>query len=205
MSTIERYARFITACQNQKINGTVEMHHIVPLSLGGKNDKSNLIALTLRQHYIAHWMLWKIYKGPMAQAFFMMNNDTKYNHIGSRAYEKIREDAKVNMRQKRKEYMAKPEAKENLRKHRANQIIPKEAYEKQAKVMSSLVWLNDGTRSYRVRPELVDKKLSEGLKHGRLCNYINKDYKNMRSQIASNQWQALKAKGHTGSLKGTSL
>lgn len=204
MSTIERYARFIYHCQAQKVEGPVEMHHIVPKALGGKNVKSNMVAMTLRQHYIAHWMLWKIYGGSMAAAFFWMNNDKKHKRIGSRGYEKLRIEAKTNMSQKRKAYMANPAARENLRKHRANQVIPKEAYEKQAKVISSLVWLNDGVRSYRVRPELVEQKLASGLTHGRLSNYINEDYKKMRSQIASDQWQAVKAAGR-GTLKGITL
>jgi len=38
-----------------------EKHHIIPICLGGTNDNSNLILLTNREHYIAHWMLTKIY------------------------------------------------------------------------------------------------------------------------------------------------
>lgn len=37
-----------------------EMHHIIPKSLGGSNDKENLVALTAREHYIAHAFLWKM-------------------------------------------------------------------------------------------------------------------------------------------------
>ena len=40
----------------------VEKHHIIPKSLGGSNDSSNLVKLTARQHYIAHLLLYKIYK-----------------------------------------------------------------------------------------------------------------------------------------------
>lgn len=39
-----------------------ELHHIIPKCMGGSNDKSNLIKLTARQHFIAHWLLYKIYK-----------------------------------------------------------------------------------------------------------------------------------------------
>ena len=37
-----------------------ETHHKVPLSLGGTDDKSNLVDLTAREHYIAHLLLVKI-------------------------------------------------------------------------------------------------------------------------------------------------
>lgn len=42
--------------------GYFEKHHIIPKSLGGTNDASNLVKLTARQHYIAHLLLYKIYK-----------------------------------------------------------------------------------------------------------------------------------------------
>lgn len=41
-----------------------ESHHIIPKCLGGDNSKDNLINLTARQHYIAHWILYKIHKTP---------------------------------------------------------------------------------------------------------------------------------------------
>lgn len=39
-----------------------EQHHILPKSLGGLDHPSNLIYLTIREHYIAHLLLYKIYK-----------------------------------------------------------------------------------------------------------------------------------------------
>ena len=32
-----------------------EVHHIKPKSMGGTDEKENLVKLTLREHYIAHW------------------------------------------------------------------------------------------------------------------------------------------------------
>ena len=39
---------------------TVEQHHIIPRSCGGTDDKSNLVYLTCREHFIAHWLLVKV-------------------------------------------------------------------------------------------------------------------------------------------------
>jgi len=36
-----------------------EKHHIIPKSLGGSDDESNMVLLTVREHIIAHWLLWK--------------------------------------------------------------------------------------------------------------------------------------------------
>lgn len=40
-----------------------EYHHVVPLSLGGINNKSNLVRLTYREHFIVHWLLTKLTTG----------------------------------------------------------------------------------------------------------------------------------------------
>jgi hypothetical protein len=50
-----------------------ERHHIIPRAHGGSDDDSNLVYLTGREHYIAHWLLWKIHRDmPMAAAFWAM-------------------------------------------------------------------------------------------------------------------------------------
>ena len=38
-----------------------ERHHIVPKSLGGSNEKSNIAILTAREHFLCHWLLVKMY------------------------------------------------------------------------------------------------------------------------------------------------
>ena len=39
-----------------------EKHHIIPKSVGGKNNKGNLILLTPKEHYICHKLLVEIYR-----------------------------------------------------------------------------------------------------------------------------------------------
>jgi nitrate/TMAO reductase-like tetraheme cytochrome c subunit len=87
------YARYIKLIEWAKFNppfGMVEKHHIVPRSMGGSNKKENLVALSPRVHFIAHWMLWKAYKnGKMANAFWTMKlcNGMRLN---SKSYEQAR-------------------------------------------------------------------------------------------------------------------
>lgn len=93
---INRYNNFIESRKNRIIpNETyVEIHHIIPVSLGGLSDKENLIVLTAREHYIAHWILSKAYHGKMDYAFWMMNlstNDKHKRYKNSYIYEKERE------------------------------------------------------------------------------------------------------------------
>jgi len=40
-----------------------ERHHIMPRSLGGTDDKSNLVYLSCREHFLCHWMLVKMTEG----------------------------------------------------------------------------------------------------------------------------------------------
>lgn len=68
-----------------------EKHHIVPRSLGGSNKKSNLVKLSLREHFIAHLLLAKIHGHGMWFALYMMSNFKKYN---SKQYAKTRSNLK---------------------------------------------------------------------------------------------------------------
>ena len=87
------YARYIKLIELAKFNppsGMVEKHHIVPRSMGGSNKKENLVALSPRVHFIAHWLLWKAYKnGKMANAFWTMKlcNGMRLN---SKSYEQAK-------------------------------------------------------------------------------------------------------------------
>jgi hypothetical protein len=72
------YNQFISDRLNKVPVGYCEKHHIFPKSLGGSNDKSNLIKLTPQDHYFAHELLAKIYGGKMSNALWMMTTSKKY-------------------------------------------------------------------------------------------------------------------------------
>jgi len=46
------------AKERDMVDGYTEIHHIIPKSEGGSNDKDNLVVLTGREHFIAHKLLW---------------------------------------------------------------------------------------------------------------------------------------------------
>lgn len=70
-----------------------EKHHIIPKSMGGDDSPNNLINLTAREHFLAHWLLWRIHNNKeMAFAFFAMTTMGKNQNIkSSRIYEEIKE------------------------------------------------------------------------------------------------------------------
>ena len=70
-----------------------EKHHIIPRCLGGSDDKENLVILTAREHFLAHYLLTKIYPDnyKLIDAFRMMGvineNEGQKRYINSRLYE----------------------------------------------------------------------------------------------------------------------
>ena len=58
---------------NPVINDYFETHHIIPRCMGGTDEIDNLVTLTAREHYIAHHLLFKMYRtSKLAHAWFMM-------------------------------------------------------------------------------------------------------------------------------------
>lgn len=72
-----------------------EKHHIIPRCLGGTDDNDNLVVLTAREHFLAHYLLTKIYPNnyKLIDAFRMMgvvNTKDQHRYINSRLYESKR-------------------------------------------------------------------------------------------------------------------
>lgn len=70
-----------------------ERHHIIPKAMGGTDEDSNLVRLTVREHFVVHMLLWRIYRNrQMASALWMMTNCRRYKafRLSSRRYEKFR-------------------------------------------------------------------------------------------------------------------
>ena len=95
------YNNIINNGKNRTLAKYVERHHIVPHSLGGTDDASNLVSLTAREHFICHWLLTKIYtgesRGKMINALYMMQGQSTHqkryeSKITSRIYKNLREE-----------------------------------------------------------------------------------------------------------------
>ena len=82
---------------NRSHDGSVECHHIIPKSEGGKDTTDNLVNLSSREHYICHLLLAKIYDDlKMWSAVIYMRtgslkgrSNVKFN---SHLYQKAREN-----------------------------------------------------------------------------------------------------------------
>jgi len=93
---LSRYIRFIQTRKIRKLQECIimENHHILPKSFGGVNTQDNLIKLSLREHFIAHLILWKCYKGKMTSAFWVLRSrGHKIKELlTSRQFQRLEED-----------------------------------------------------------------------------------------------------------------
>lgn len=75
---LNRYIKFINSRPiREKIKFKTAYHHKVPKSLGGSNNKDNMIYLSHREHFIAHLILWKAFEEKMQSAMWLMANTNK--------------------------------------------------------------------------------------------------------------------------------
>lgn len=92
------YFKIIDRSQNRSLPKSIktEVHHILPRSLGGSDDSSNLARLTLKEHWICHRLLVKFLTDKkhirkMYNALFMMAVKD-YRTINGRIYQQIKEN-----------------------------------------------------------------------------------------------------------------
>lgn len=88
------YNSIIHNARHRNLTGYTENHHIIPRSLGGTDEDSNLVRLTAKEHFICHLLLTKMTTGnaryKMNFALRMLsitNTDEERYTPGSRIYE----------------------------------------------------------------------------------------------------------------------
>lgn len=91
------YDGIVNHASNRTVEGYTERHHIVPKSLGGTDNVSNLVKLTAREHFICHLLLTKFTTGynkklmNFALGKFIQNSPLQQRTFNSWEYSKIRE------------------------------------------------------------------------------------------------------------------
>jgi hypothetical protein len=220
---LNRYNKFINTLKDQVVEGYTEKHHIVPRSHNGTHDESNLIRLTPRQHYVAHWLLWKAYKGSMITAFHYMNGVKRYGkRLNSKTVELLRlEDFERRKGRKhtaesneinRQKHLGKKLSIEHKKKiSQALKGVPKarlsdESIEKMKATKKARhvpkIWMNKNGTQTKVVYEKIDEYLNNGWQKGTTQKHITEEYRNKFRKHAKQQWTNVKNTGHTGSLIG---
>jgi hypothetical protein len=89
------YDNIITRAKTRNIEGYSEKHHIIPKCLGGIDDKSNIVKLTAKEHFVCHQLLVKIHPtiGSLVYAAWMMSNtcNNKQQRLTGKIYAWLRQ------------------------------------------------------------------------------------------------------------------
>jgi len=196
----------IAKAKHRTLEGYKEVHHIIPKSCGGTNDKDNLVPLTAREHYIVHMLLpfcvIKKYRFKMIKGFMYMNVKPKttqrFYKINSKMYEKFRiefglnlkgvklsEETKAKMRGRK----LSKETKAKIKYARQFQVCSDEQRKNYSKIYSNLIWVNKDNKSKRIKKELKKDYLSNGYKLGRDMSYMTDELKNIFKEKTTAYWQ----------------
>lgn len=177
------YQRIYTKlCNNGKISRHLkyaENHHIIPKCMSGTDDECNITRLTTREHYLAHWLLYKIYptNWKISNAFFWMATENKKNNrrITSRQYDRAKIAMSLNC-SARMHSVGNPMYKEIARAKISEQMKgdnnPMRRYPERNHVlnggltpsMGDAKWYTDGKKSKYFRPgDVIPDKWVEGM------------------------------------------
>ena len=143
-------------------NNYFEKHHIIPKSCGGSNDKSNIVLLTFKEHFIAHLLLVQIYDGKlknkMQYALWRMASDkTNGNRIISASrYHDCKEILRQLMTKKEKSPETIKKFVESLKKNWAA-ISPEERKER----IKKSNWYRESDRGKKINSENGKKHLNQ--------------------------------------------
>lgn len=79
MNYQKHYDRLIETRKHRSIKEGeyYETHHVIMRSMGGDNSSNNTVLLTSREHFLAHWLLWRIHKNQKT-AFAFMKQEKKF-------------------------------------------------------------------------------------------------------------------------------
>lgn len=100
---LKRYCKFISSMNNIHMKNETEIHHICPKAKDMFPEYKNLsqfpwnkIHLTYREHFIAHWMLWKAFPQSFSQ-FYSFDHFSNKTSINSTTYSILKKQRSVLM------------------------------------------------------------------------------------------------------------
>ena len=178
MNYAKVYEQLITKAKERgNISEYTEVHHIIPRCLGGSNDKDNLIRLTGREHFIAHWLLHNMHPAndKLFYAFLMMTrisgNQNRYTP-SSRVIAYLRKESSERMIGKPGHWLGKkrenisgenhmthkrPELKKQISDKLMGHDVSEETREKMRKAKKGCVPWNKGKTLQPLSEETKEK------------------------------------------------
>ncbi|NDB59148.1 HNH endonuclease [bacterium] len=151
-------------------------HHIIPRHMGGSDDPSNLVSLTIEEHAEAHHILYeKYHKEEDKLAWLALSGQASMTEIkrmrqkfgAKKGTETIRNNPHLCI----KGGLAARNRKVGI--HDPSKLYLKQEGGRKAIIKlldftRGSVWMNNGFKDSRVRPEKVDEYVQNGWSTGRL-------------------------------------
>ena len=166
-----KYVSFISSCAKQPIelSNYYENHHIVPKSFGGSDDSTNLVLLTYRQHFIAHLLLAKAFPDTNIRSclyYFIYGGKQGTIIKTSRAFEFAKMLAGI---------IDSSWFNDGLNNYRLPLKIGLDLGYRPGRVSTDVwknkLYVNDGTKNYRINSNQITKYLDNGYTKGQLKRY----------------------------------
>ena len=185
----------------------IEKHHILPKSLGGTNEASNLVSLTLREHFICHKLLIRMTEGKertkMVYALWKMCHSTKEKidafKLTSRTYDSV----KSLMSKSRTSADFTPEWREKISNSRKGKVpwnkgIARTQKEKSKISATRKLKANDPT--WNIRPPCSAEK-AQKIKEANLGKkWVHKKDTRERKYVSPNEFTLLCSQGWSPGL-----
>ena len=146
------YFSIILSRLNKNIDASIiyERHHIIPKSFGGKDDASNIVHLTPKEHYLVHVLLVKMTEGrnkiKMSYALVRMKTCNGYYremNQNSRIFELLRKEAINNMRGEKNPFYGMGELVSGNKNHFYGKTHSEDSKNKMRIATKSRNWVGD--------------------------------------------------------------
>jgi hypothetical protein len=173
------------------IDEYTEKHHIIPRSLGGNDNDTNLVALTAREHFICHMLLIRFVEGiyrkkkmQHALGMFIQNNKKQNRILTSRQYDL---------------------ARKNISSARIGSVVRSETKDKISKSLKGNIPWNKGLIGVIKHSEESNKKRSETLTGKTFVDRYGEDkakeVKEKLSEIKRGKPSGMAGKHHSSETK----
>lgn len=167
-----------------------EKHHIVPRCVGGTNSSNNIIKLTGRQHFIAHYILTKIYPNNLGiqRAFMLLCNTKQEGKPNSRTYHEAKKMVSLYMQQNNP--MKNPHIASKMQKTKMkNKKPPRKLTEKEKKDIS--IRMKNKNPAHGLMPWQQSRQNPESLKAWKSADLAYKIWTEHNCNIGYHRMQKL--------------
>lgn len=196
MNYYNTYHKIVNQAKSRTIQPeVVEIHHVIPKSLGGDNSSENMVALTPKEHWLCHRLLCKMYTGKekskMVFALWRMCN-RRFTKVTGRRYQYAKQQRLDLVRSKEYRKQNSNTLKqlwqtEEYRKNRAEGMRKAMADPERRKRMSRIA-----RQKFKDNPELR-KILSKKGTAENLRRWSDPAYKEKLRQAQLKRWARIRA------------